>query len=70
MAEVADHAVMFNNATGIQNARLPNRGPWPDVTMMAKESPGSNGRADAHRSGRGDNGGERPSLSVNMLQLR
>jgi hypothetical protein len=38
--------------------------------MMANESPGCNLRADAHRSGGRDNGGKRPSLSLDILDLR
>src|SRR5712664_3004526 len=70
MCEVADHAVMFDNATGIQNARLSNPGHRSDVAMTANEGPRCDRSANAHRSGRRDNGGERPSLRRNMLDLR
>ena len=69
MGVVADHAVMFDYATGIQNAGLPNPGHGPHVAMMANESPCNDCRADAHRSGGRYNGGKRPSSRPNMFGL-
>jgi hypothetical protein len=69
MSEVADHAIMFDNASGVQNAGLSNPGHRPDVAMMANESPRADRRANANRSGQRDDGGERPSELMNMIGL-
>src|SRR4051812_30500869 len=70
MCEVAYLAIMLDDAAGIQNARLPNPSHRSNVTMMANESSGRDGRADADRCGGGDNGRERPTPSLNVLCLR
>jgi hypothetical protein len=69
MCEVADHAIMFDNASGVQNAGLSNPGHRSHVAMMANESPRADRRADANRSGQRDDGGQRPSELMNMVYL-